>query len=429
MSYQLSEAYIDLYNPRVDSNLDDNLRFIDDLTNEDIEDVLESFVWELQDYGQTLDESIQSIFDITSYDVISEAYDIIVESHLLNESRSQVMARRAAAQEGLRKGIEQRKNEQAYKAGKPVSISKDAASAFAPKSRREGRLSRVTHAARSIASRARGGVISKVKAAQAGATGGMARAQKALGGAVAKGKARLKQLLRTGAKVVGKGLTSAGRAISKSGERSASAGKTRRETQGGRYIVVGGERQDVPSKREKAGGAMKAIGRGLRKAGVALRRGDVAGRKAERRRTERLAARTARAERAKDTSAFEKGKPKALPAKSSYKEPERSERRQEALSKIAKAAEGKANRGVRFSAPGGATASKRSLTQDKPASRKAAASRFASRVLKEDCEYILDYILEDIINEGFADDYDSALDLFLQLETYEINELMEDFMD
>jgi hypothetical protein len=430
MSYHLSEAYIDLYNPRVESNLDDNLRFIDDLTNQDIEEVLESFVWELQDYGQTLDEAIQSIFDITFIDVINEAYDIILESHLLSESRSQVMTRRKAAEEGLRKGIEQRKNEQAYKTGKSVNISKETAAAFAPKTRREGRLSRVTHAARSIASRARGGVISKVKAAQAGATGGMARAQKALGGAISSGKARLKQLLRTGAKVAGKGLTSAGRAISKAGESSASAGKTRRETQGGRYVVVGGERQDVPSKREKVGGVMNAVGRGLRKVGVDLRKGDVAGRKSERMRAKRLTARAERAERAKDTSAFEKSKPKALlPAKSSYSEPKQSNRRQEALTKIARAAEGKSNKGVRFSAPGGLTATKRSLTQDKPASRKAAASRFASKVMKEDCEYFLDYILNDIIREGYAIDYDTALDLFLQLEEYEINELMEDFMD
>jgi hypothetical protein len=424
MSYHLSEAYIDLYNPRTDSNFDDNLRFVDSMSNEDIEEVLESFVWELQDYGQTLDEAIQSIFDITSYEVVTEAYETILESHLLNESRSQVMARRRKAEEGLRRGVEDRKNQQAYNAGKPVQISKDSIAKTTPNSRRESRISRVTHAARSLASRARSGVISKVKAAQAGATGGMARAQKALGGSASSGKARLKQLLRTGAKVIGKGLTSAGRAMSKSGEKTSAAGKGRRETQGGIYVVVGGERKDVPSKREKAGGAMKAIGRGLRKAGVALRKGDVAGRKAER---ERMARKSARSEKAKDTSAFEKRKPLALPAKSSYKAPPKSARREEALSKIAKAAQAKKDKGVRFSAPGGIAASQRSHTETKPSSREQAAARFAKRVMKEDCENILDYILQDIITEGFAVDYDSALDLFLQFDSDEINELMEDF--
>jgi hypothetical protein len=399
------------------------------MTEGDIEDVVESFVWELQDYGQTLEESIQSLVDITDYDVISEAYETILESHLLNESRSQVMARKRKAEEGLKRGVEQRKNEAAYKQGSPVSISKSAASSFAPNPRRESRLSRVTRAARSLASRARGGVISRVKAAQAGATGGMARAQKALGGARESGKARLKQLLRTGAKVVGKGLGAVGKSIQKAGEKSSASGKQRRETQGGRYVIVGGERRDVPSKREKAGGVVSSIGKGLRKAGIALRRAEKTETQSNKRASDRRAARTERnqqrAERAKDASAFEKPsvtRP-ALPAKSSYKEPAKSDRRQAALSKIAKAAEGRSQKGVRLSAPGGINAMKRTHTGTREA-----AARFAKRVMKEDCEYILDYILNDIINEGCASDYDTALDLFMEFDLDEVNQIMDDFI-
>lgn len=89
--YHLTEAHGNLYNPReTDHTYYDNLRFLDHLQVEDIEEVMESLLWEFMDYGDTLDEAfniLESIF--SDDDVLCETVDYI------SEARVDISARKA----------------------------------------------------------------------------------------------------------------------------------------------------------------------------------------------------------------------------------------------------------------------------------------------------------------------------------------------
>jgi hypothetical protein len=406
MSYYLSEAYSDLYNPRVDSNFDDNLRFIDSMLDEDIEEVVESLVWEICDYGNNLDESFNILSLAASDKIITEAYDELADEYL-TESRSQVMARRAMAKQGLER----------EKGRLQSDLRKDA------------RRARVD------------GAISRVKSAIAGARGGMGRATKNLGGAIAKartdGKARLGQLLRRGVKATGRLLGSAGKAVQSVGQKSSASGLAARragkvEKSGQMSLVL------EPSAKEKTGGALSKIGRGMRKAGVAVGRmtksksSSMSRSDYEKRKSERESA-----AREKVGKAFEpKGMTKpplpprpeaknpvaALPPTGGTKGREMSPRRKEALAKIQKAAEGKTSKGRRFSAPGGIASPKRAHTDIQ-----GQAGRFAQKALKE-YEDILDSILDSLVEEKYAVDHESALNIFLNLSEDMVYDLTEEFL-
>jgi hypothetical protein len=358
MSYYLSEAYSDLYNPRVDSNFDDNLRFIDSMLDEDIEEVVESLVWEICDYGNNLDESFNILSLAASDKIITEAYEELAGEYL-TESRSQVMARRAMAKQGLER----------EKGRLQSDLRKDA------------RRARVD------------GAISRVKSAIAGARGGMGRAAKNLGGAIAKartdGKARLGQLLRRGVSKVQSGAGRLSRAY-------------------------------TAAKKELTG--------------ETARQSDL------RRATKKNIRAARRAESSKDTSAFEKpfvpkGPKPPLPPRPETKKPvaalpsaggtkgrEMSPRRKEALAKIQKAAKGETKEGIRFSAPGGIAAPKRAHT-DILGQR----SKFARKALKE-YEEILDSILDSLVEEKYAVDHDSALNIFLNLSEDMVYDLTGEFL-
>jgi hypothetical protein len=96
-----------------------------------------------------------------------------------------------------------------------------------------------------------------------------------------------------------------------------------------------------------------------------------------------------------------------------------------AREKLAKASAGTSSRGVRFAAPGGQVASTRSNT-----GRQEALGKFRKKAgLSENYEYILDVICEDMINEGYVSDYETALyaveslsenDLGYVLESYDL---------
>lgn len=396
MQYYLSEAYSDLYNPRVDSNLDDNLRFIDPMEDSDIEEVVESLLWEICDYGNSLEESFSILSHAASDEIITEAYEDLVYD-FLSESRSQVMARRAAAKQGLER--------------EKSRLQSDV--------RKEARRARVD------------GAISRVKSAISGARGGMGRAVKNLGGQVAKarseGKARLGQLLRRGVKSTGRLMGSAGKAIEKSGQKSSESGLASRRA--GR-VDRGGQMSLVlePTTKEKTGGAMSKIGRGIRKAGAAvgklgktkpqgMSRGSYEQRKAERSSSAR-----AGVGKAFESKPSAKKPVAALPPAGGTSARPMTQRRKEALEKISKAAEGKASKGRRFSAPGGISSPKRAHTDIK-----GQAGRFAQKALKE-YEDILDTILDTLVEEKYAKDHESALNIFLNLSEDMVYDLTEDFL-
>jgi hypothetical protein len=220
---------------------------------------------------------------------------------------------------------------------------------------------------------------------------------------------------------------SAGKAIEKSGQKSSESGLASRRA--GR-VDRGGQMSLVlePTAKEKTGGAMSKIGRGIRKAGAAvgklgktktqgMSRGSYDQRKAER-------ASSARASvgKAFDSKPAPKKPVAALPPAGGTSARPMTQRRKEALEKISKAAEGKASKGRRFSAPGGISSPKRAHTDIK-----GQAGRFAQKALKE-YEGILDTILDTLVEEKYAKDHESALNIFLNLSEDMVYDLTEEFL-
>jgi hypothetical protein len=180
--YHLSEAYADIYSPRLQEDFDDNLRFIDYMLDEDIEEVVESLFWEFRDYGHTIQESIDLLSDSASTEVINES--LVYLSEALTPRQQQDRAKFKA-------------NQAADTAA--VTRSKDSTI------RQGQRKARID------------GAISKVRAAWEGAKGGFGRAAKAVSSGLGKasqyvsqqreaGKAKLQKLMRTGANAVKKGI-------------------------------------------------------------------------------------------------------------------------------------------------------------------------------------------------------------------------------
>ena len=173
--YQLSEAYASLYSPRLQEDFDDNLRFIDYMLDEDIEEVVESLFWEFRDYGHSIDESIDLLRASASSQVINESLEMLSEARYTARQMQDRAAFRAKQQSDT----------------EATSRSTDA------KIRQDHRKARID------------GAISRVKAAWKGAAGGLGRAAKAVRSGVSKagefvsqqreaGKAKLQKLMRTG---------------------------------------------------------------------------------------------------------------------------------------------------------------------------------------------------------------------------------------
>lgn len=80
--YILTEAYSELYNPRLTTpQYYDNLRFVDNLTQPQIQEVMESLIWEFMDYGDTLDEAVNTLQEVFREDseILSESLDFLCE--------------------------------------------------------------------------------------------------------------------------------------------------------------------------------------------------------------------------------------------------------------------------------------------------------------------------------------------------------------
>jgi hypothetical protein len=415
--YSLTEAYSEIYDLRKVEEIDDNLRFIDYMLDEDIEEVVESLVWEFRDYGNTLDESFDLLEYSASSEVINESYTQIIED-LLNEAtvtygRGDVLANKAKADELAKR-------------------NKDRSTA----QRKEVRRARVD------------GAISKVKAAMAGAKGGMGRASKALGGAVSKGrnlvgavaqkgKALLGRLLRKGASATGKVVSGVGKTIQKSGETAASASRAERTVRvpGGEYV------------RDPGGSKRQTVGKAVRKVGVALQRMSK-GEKSTPTKPEapkmkalpparpetenRRAAVQRKLDTANKGSTGDKrvGSPSptlALPAKTSGKpavERAISQRKLQAAAKLQRSATGSRARGVRFAGPNSKLSSTRTNT-----GYKEKLAKFASKLNNEDYEILIDYIIEDIISSGYALDEMAALDIFENLTEDTIADIALEYLN
>jgi hypothetical protein len=453
--YTLTEAYSEIYNPQKVDELFDNLRFIDYMLDEDIEEVVESLVWEFRDYGSTLDEAFEVLSYSASDEVICESYDQLVQDILaeatitkgsqrsqyagsaqsrVTSGRGDVLAQQAAAKK------------LAKKSGKAVASRLSAEADQQAQQRREARRARVD------------GAISRVKSAMAGAKGGMGRAAKALGGAARqagsaaaglaqKGKALLGSLLRKGATAAGKAVYGAGRSIEARGRQASQSGLEARRagkpSRSGQMTLV-----LEPTTQEKAGGKASTVGRAVRKVGAALQRMGKGQKQAPEKKeapqmkalpaarpeteTRRAAVQRKLDTAAKGTSSSETrtGSPSprlALPAKTSGKPAVQrtvSARKQEAAAKLQKAATGTQARGTRFAGPGARLSPTRTRTgyQERLA-------KFSKQLNKEDYEILVDYIIEDIISAGYALDEMSALDFLEELSENTVIDIALEYLN
>jgi hypothetical protein len=96
--YYLTEAYGELYSTRLtEASLYENLRFVDFLQQEEIEEVMEALIWEFMDYGDTLNEAVDTLGAVFENDeVLAESLDILAEQTAAGAAR---MAQRRATRE------------------------------------------------------------------------------------------------------------------------------------------------------------------------------------------------------------------------------------------------------------------------------------------------------------------------------------------
>lgn len=226
--YYLSEAYADLYNPnKVDENFYANFRFIDNLLDEDIEEVVESVYWEFRDYGNTEQEA----FDLIEYALSDE----VLEESLMEATIT---------------SSDNRPN------------SSGSATVTSAAGRRRGRMTRVFAAKRKVERGIRSGV-GAVKSAVA-ATG------RFVSGEAQKAKAGLTKVLRTGARAAGSKIRQAGEKIEKSGKEAASAPAVTRSANigGRRHTYVSEPTPETGRKRRAIGSTIKRIADRLIKSGA-----------------------------------------------------------------------------------------------------------------------------------------------------------------
>lgn len=374
--YHLTEAYGNLYNPRkADETFYENLRFVDYLMQEEIEEVMESLLWEFMDYGNTLDESyglIEGVFsdDVILEELISEAY----EDRYPELKKQEVKAKQAAKS-----------------------------------ARREARKAAVTGALKKAGETVKGAATGTGSAAM----GAMRAGKQAAAGAYERAKglpgkamAALKGLVRKGAAAAAR----KGKSMETAGERQSAAGLASRQAgrkgRGGQY-----ELSFEPSTKEKSGGIRKAIGGLLKKAGQ-------------------------RVYRAVANSTTSPQGPKA-PAAQGPRRPYN--RKEVAMAKQSKAAAGQGPTQSRVGAPAGTFTTQTKSGESRPTTKKSRreTEKRLQRLnpdvkpsqMGEDYELLAQYILEDFINAGYADTYEDAFEILENLSEGSIVELTEMYLE
>ncbi len=245
--YYLTEAYGNLYNPRkADETFYENLRFVDYLMQEEIEEVMESLLWEFMDYGNTLDESYNLIESVFSDDVILE--EALFEAVRMSPQR---MAQRQAERQAT---LQQVSGEKAQ-------------------ARKEARKAAVTGALRSAGKAVQGAATGVGSAAM----GAMRAGKQAAAGAYDRAKGKAGEAMAALRGVVRKGVRKGVASAYKAGRSTERAGREAERTRVTTTTTSGGGRDAAPSTQttvEKSGGAKRrAIGSLLARAGKKLARG------------------------------------------------------------------------------------------------------------------------------------------------------------
>jgi hypothetical protein len=218
----------------------------------------------------------------------------------------------------------------------------------------------------------------------------------------------------------------------------------------GRKAKAGAEKLTgkLKSAKEKIKGFVGRVGRAA-KAGYSAAKSELsgeAGRQSDLKRNLRTNLRNARASSraaaGKDTSAFDGPSRKSsgvgrrekvssgsapsspMPAPGSFSG---SERRKAAAMKLAKAASGTSARGIRFAGTQAGQAASQRASSDIQGKR----AKFAKSigVTTEELNIILNNILEDLINEGYANNIDEAFDIIESLSYDETESLVESYLE
>jgi hypothetical protein len=79
--YSLSEEYSKIYSNKFDTVSYNNLRFLDLMLDEDIEQVMESLYWEFRDYGNSSDEAFSILESSLEDEVLSESLEYICDDY------------------------------------------------------------------------------------------------------------------------------------------------------------------------------------------------------------------------------------------------------------------------------------------------------------------------------------------------------------
>lgn len=366
--YSLSEEYSQIYSKKFDTNLYDNLRFVDQMMDEDIEYVMESLYWEFRDYGSSSDESFEILESTLTEDSLNESLEYIYEAKRYNpdlEARKQAGAKiRAAASSA---------------AAKRAKTAEQKAKFEARKARITGGLRRVKSEIKSGSQKFAGKVQSGLTSARKGA---MAQLTRLVRGARSIGSAA-----KSGAERVG----SATRAGVQAFKKEFKSGTPRKDN-----TEMGGSRK-VPDISRR----MAALPSGKTMAALPSRE------MMAKSKLSRAAAKTSEGPTRYSTSSG------------------LATRAQLAAQRAQKAAAGTQSRGTRFAGPGGVVSSKKAQS-----GRREAAARFAKKAgLSDDFAYLLGIIAEDLVTEGYADTIEDALVIFENLSENIIETTINEYAD
>jgi hypothetical protein len=395
--YYLTEAYGELYNPRkADETFYENLRFVDYLMQEEIEEVMESLLWEFMDYGNNLDESYGLIQGVFSDDVILE--EVLTEARMTPRQKAERAARVGAQRQETLKQV----------AGQKATQRREARKAAVVRGLKKAKET-VGKAASNVGSAAMGAMRDGKQAA----AGAYERAK----GLPGKAMAALKGLARKGAA-----------AAIKSGRSAERAGKEAERTTITTTSTSGGGRGVAPStvttKSISGGAKRRALGRILKGAGKAIA-GAMKSKPSRMTRgeyEERKAGRAAAARSAADTTSTPPSSPRRYPTEPSGQ-----------TTLFTQAPKGK-EVGAEVKVPSGGQ--RRFGAKKKP--KKGGTQRTLNlkragysepTVQKEDFELLAQYILEDFINEGYADTYEDAFEILENLSESSIVELTEMYLE
>jgi hypothetical protein len=403
--YYLTEAYGELYNPRkADETFYENLRFVDYLMQEEIEEVMESLLWEFMDYGNTLDES---------YGLIKNAFSDVILEEVLSESRmsQQRMAQRAAERQQTLKQVAGEKATQRREARKAAVV---------------GGLKKAKEAVGRAATGTGSAAMGAMRAGKQAAAGAYERAK----GLPGKAMAALKGLARKGAAATIK----AGRGAERAGREAERTTVTTTSTSGGGRGVAPSTETTV----QKSGGAKRrALGRIITGAGKAIA-GAMKSKPSRMTRgeyEERKAGRAAAASASVGSVAPTAPKPETKKPELGLKKLQSSGQKPVYNPAAANRSERKRTGGaLPPSTPltpwnkGPDKSGKASTAPTTVKAERAKQIRLA-RTQREEYELLAQYILEDFINEGYADTYEDAFEILENLSEDSILELTEMYLE